>query len=160
MCGIDQGHDLPGTPVITPAGLRIEDFDDLLTRARYVCELPELRNSHVGFVGYGQTQPGDRVLMAVDNHYDRDIVLALTTALRERGAHVDVLTVDAGPDRAFDLLDEVKVTMRRRPWADEPRRWEGLPWVWPLGVHGGRARRRSRPDDAPHGAVGRRRVAP
>jgi hypothetical protein len=137
MCGIDDGHDRPSAPVITPAGLRIEDFDDLLTRARYVCELPELRNSHVGFVGYGQTKPGDRVLVAVDNHYDPDIVLALVTALRERGAHVDVLTVDAGPDRPFDLLDEIKVTMRRCPWADDPRRWEGLPWVEALAEREG-----------------------
>jgi hypothetical protein len=137
MCGIDQGHDLPGTPVVTASGLRIEDFDYLLARARFVSELPELRNSHVGFVGYGQTKPGDRVLMAVDNHYDRDVVPALVTALRERGARVDVLTVDAGPDRPFELLDEIQVTMRRRPWADEPRRWEGLPWVEALAEREG-----------------------
>jgi hypothetical protein len=137
MCGIDDKQAVTDPVQVTESGLRVADFDDLLERARYVAALPELRNSHVGFVGYGQTKPGDRILMAVDNHYDRDVVAALVTALRERGAHVDVMTVDAGPDRPFELLDEVRVTMRRRPWADEPRRWEGLPWVEALAEREG-----------------------
>jgi hypothetical protein len=137
MCGIDGGHEGVGTLQVGESGLRVADFDALLARARYVSELPELRNSHIGFVGYGQTKAGDRVLLAVDNHYDTDVVSALTTALRERGARVDILTVDAGPDRPFDYLDEVRVTMRRRPWADEPRRWEGLPWVEALAEREG-----------------------
>jgi hypothetical protein len=137
VCGIDGGPELPGPVEVNERGLRVADLDALLERARYVCSLPELRNSHVGFVGYGQTKRGDRVLLAVDTHYDPDIVQAVATALRERGAHVDVLTVDAGPDRPFDYLDEIRVTMRRRPWAEEPRRWEGLPWVEALAEREG-----------------------
>src|SRR5262245_19216980 len=66
MCGIDGGHEGVGTLQVGESGLRVADFDALLARARYVSELPELRNSHIGFVGYGQTKAGDRVLLAVD----------------------------------------------------------------------------------------------
>jgi hypothetical protein len=41
---------------------------------------------HVGFVGYSATKPGDRVLLAVDSHYDPDVTEAFAQALRDRGA--------------------------------------------------------------------------
>lgn len=113
---------------------KVEDFDDLLTYARYIRDMPELRSAHVGSIGYGNTKAGDKVLLAVDTHYDPDVVEAVATALREKGAHVDTLWVDAGPDREFDYLDEVRVVMRRGPWSENPRRWEGLPWVEELAA--------------------------
>ncbi|MBI2954530.1 MAG: hypothetical protein HYY30_09465 [Chloroflexi bacterium] len=108
---------------------KVTDFDDLLTRARFIRDLPEYRRARAGFVGFGATKAGDRVLLAVDTQYDRDVVQAVATALRERGAHVDTLWVDYGPDREFEYEDEIAVLMRRVPWAENPRRWEGRPWI-------------------------------
>lgn len=105
--------------------------------ARVLADLPELRRPHVGFIGYGGTKPGDRVLVAVDTHYEDRVVEAIAGALRDRGARVDVLRVDAGPDRVFEDLDEIHVTIRNRPWREDPRRWEGLPWVEDLAAREG-----------------------
>ena len=104
-------------------------FEDLLANARYVRDLPEYRNSHVGMTGYGSTKAGDRILLAVDTHYDPLVVEAVATALREKDARVDVLWVDVVPDREFNYEDEIRVMMRREPWDNNPRRWEGIPWI-------------------------------
>lgn len=138
MCENHTSHEAPlvaggATPEVGET--KVADFDDLLTYARYVRDNPEMRTAHVGSIGYGDTKAGDRVLLAVDTHYDRDVVEAVAMALRERGARVDVLWVDAGPDREFDYLDEVRVIMRRGPWQEAPRRWEGLTWVMNLAQH-------------------------
>lgn len=139
MCGIgeEHGHESPGPAVSVGERLTTVQPADLLTYARHVVALPEMRTGHVGFVGYGDTKPGDRVLLAVDTQYDRDVVEALATALRERGAHVDVLRLDYGPDRPFDYLDELRASMRRAPWDANPRRWEGVPWVEQLAEREG-----------------------
>jgi len=100
------------------------DYRDV---ARLVAGAPETRSPHI--VGYGATKPGDRVLIAIDTHYEQRVADAFAGALRERGATVDVLRVDAGPDREFEDLDEVRVTIRDVPFTKAPRRWEGLPWV-------------------------------
>lgn len=127
MCTVDGGaHAVP--PSAAGGGIpRVEV--DLLAAARAIAAQEEIRCHHVGFIGYGATKPGDRVLLAVDSHYDPAVVEAFATALRERGAAVDTLVLDAGPDREFDYLDEIRVVMRRGPWRDAPRRWEGVPWV-------------------------------
>ncbi len=97
--------------------------------ARLLATLPEQRRPHVGFIGYGGTRPADRVLIAIDSHYEPAVAEAIATALRHRGARVDVLRADAGADREFTDDDEIRVTIRNRPWSEQPRRWEGLPWV-------------------------------
>lgn len=127
MCGSDGGSHTHTGDVLPGRIPRVEV--DLLAAARAIAAQEEIRCHHVGFVGYGATQPGDRVLLAVDNHYDPSVVEAVSEALRERGAKVDTLTLDAGPDREFTYLDEINVVMRREPWHDAPRRWEGVPWV-------------------------------
>jgi len=130
MCdshGGSHDHDA-GAVARTPRGLPVAGVD-LLSAARQITSQEEIRCHHVGFVGYGDTKPGDRILLAVDNHYDQAVVEAFAEALRERGGIVDTLTLDAGPDRPFDYLDEIRVVMRRGPWKDAPRRWEGVPWV-------------------------------
>ncbi|MBI3077673.1 MAG: hypothetical protein HYY85_11950 [Deltaproteobacteria bacterium] len=137
MC--DAADDRAGVIYYTPEGgggrarapeVQVVDLADLLPHARALAEWPERRTTHVGFVGYGSTAPGHKALIAVDREYDPAVPQAIAQALREKGAHVDVLTVDLGsPDKAFDELDEVRVTMRRGPWQDHPRRWEGLPFV-------------------------------
>ncbi len=120
------------------AGSRLPQVTvDLAEAARLIAAQEEIRCHHVGFVGYGSTRPGDRVLLAVDSHYDRSVVEAFSDALHERGARVDVLTLEAGPDRPFTYLDEIDVVMRRGPWHDAPRRWEGVPWVEELAERQG-----------------------
>ncbi|MGH3664542.1 MAG: hypothetical protein ACRDU8_00370 [Egibacteraceae bacterium] len=110
------------------------DTSDLLAVANLIAEDSELRRTAAGFVGYGSTTAGDRVLMAVDSHYDLRVVDAVATALRQRGASVDVMVADAGPDREFSQLDEIRTVIRDVPWEQQPRRWEGLPWVEELAV--------------------------
>ena len=114
-----------------------ERTDDLLRVARILLSEPEVRRTAAGFIGYGATKPGDRVLLAVDNHYESEVVDALVTALRDEGAHVDVIVVDVGPDREFDEVTEIETVMRNRPWAEAPRRWEGIPWVEDLAIRQG-----------------------
>jgi hypothetical protein len=111
--------------------------DALLPYARFVAGEPEIRRTAAGFIGYGSTRPGDRVLLAADTHFEPGVVHAMTSALREKGAKVDVVVVDVGPDREFDDLDELRAAIRRRPWRQEPRRWEGVPWVEDLAAREG-----------------------
>src|SRR5579871_5879388 len=69
MCGIGEqlGHgDSDIIVTETARGLTSVSAPDLLTFARNVVGLPEMRTGHVGFVGFGATQRGDRVLLAVD----------------------------------------------------------------------------------------------
>src|SRR5215472_14066902 len=96
--------------------LEVTGIEAFLEVARKVAREPEVRRTAAGFVGYGSTRGRDRVLLAVDTEHHPLIVDAIARALRELGARVDVLTVDAGPDRPFDELDEIRVTMRREPW--------------------------------------------
>ncbi len=103
---------------------RALDFREV---ARGIADLPEERMPHL--VGYGDTKPGDRVLIAIDSHYEPRVAEAIAEALRAKGAHVDVLRVDVGPDREFDELDEIAAAIRDVPFTRAPRRWEGLPWV-------------------------------
>ena len=111
-------------------GLRSADLSELMPFARQLANARENRNSHIGFVGYNKTVAGNKVLIAVDREYDQAVPNAVAAALREKGAHVDILIADMGdPDREFDYLDEVEVIMRREPWDKNPRRWEGMPYI-------------------------------
>jgi hypothetical protein len=128
-------HDATGTLVRSgPAVLRV---DDLLSYAREICRQEEVRRTAPGFIGYGSTKEGDRVLIAVDTHYDERVVAAVAGGLREMGASVDVVTVEVEADRPFTDTDEVDVIMRREPWTKRPRRWEGLPWIEELAAREG-----------------------
>ena len=106
------------------------ELKELMPIAHALAKWRENRESHVGFIGYGKTVAGNKVLIAVDREYDPSVPRAVAQALREKGAHVDILNIDMGdPDREFDSLDEVRVIMRREPWEKNPRRWEGMPFV-------------------------------
>lgn len=140
MCELPGAPPSPVAQVQADAELLERLQKGTLTAAEVVerlAELPRLRRPHVGFVGYGGVRSGDRVLVAIDTHYEREVGEALAAALRSRGAAVDLLTVDAGPDRPFQALDEVAAVMRDRPFEERPRRWEGLPWVERYAASGG-----------------------
>ncbi len=139
MCAIDEAKaEAQATGNLMEAKLpEVVETDDLMAYAREVAKQAEVRRTAPGFVGYGSTKPGDRVLVAVDTHYDTKVVDAVGRALREMGASVDIITVEVEPDRPFTATDEVDVIMRREPWAKRPRRWEGLPWVEELAAREG-----------------------
>ena len=121
------------------AGLAPEGIPqrNLAAIAGMLANAPEMRSQQVGFSAYGDTKPGDRVLLAVDTHYDPDVVEAVTEALRRRGATVDRIVLDAGPDREFQETDEIEVIMRREPFWMRPRRYEGIPWIEDLAKRRG-----------------------
>ena len=133
MC-CDESHPSLGSMTRTKGIPKIVDLNNLMPYARFLCGEEEVRRTAAGFIGYGMTRPGDRVLFAVDTHYEPLVVGAMMRALREKGAKVDLVTTEAEPDREFDELDEVKTIMRRRPWWEEPRRWEGIPWIEELAL--------------------------
>lgn len=135
MCDIgdDVGIRVGGAPEAGSGGERqihSVALEELMPIARALSGWAETRNCHVGFVGYGKTAAGDKILIAVDREYDPEIPEVVARSLRELGAKVDILKLDMGePDREFGFLDEVRVTMRREPWENNPRRWEGIPFV-------------------------------
>ena len=104
-------------------------LDDLLQVARYLVRQDETRRTAAGFIGYGATKAGDRVLIGVDSQTDPDLTAVVATALREQGASVDVVVAEVEEDREFDDVDEMRVAIRRQPWSELPRRWEGTPWI-------------------------------
>lgn len=130
MCGthgvgvdtIAVGHACDGQPAVV-------GIEELLPVARAIVTEPEIRRTAAGFIGYGGTKPGHRVLIGVDSQTDPAVYEAVARALREQGALVDVVVVQVEEDREFRDLDEIEVSMRREPWVNSPRRWEGVPWV-------------------------------
>ncbi len=111
------------------SSLRGFDISGLMPFAHFLCAEGGLRRTAVGFIGYSGAGKDDKVLIAVDSHYDPRIAESIARALREKGAKVDILVVDVGPDRPFDELDEIRVVIRRGPSRFDPRRWEGTRWV-------------------------------
>lgn len=113
-----------------PGGVgRTVALDDLLSIARQIARGPEVRRTAVGFIGYGATKPGDRVLIGLDTRTDPEITDAVATSLREMGAIVDVVIVQAEPDKKFGETDEIELMIRREPVALRPRPADRIPWV-------------------------------
>jgi hypothetical protein len=128
--GVGISNSVPDEERLKRREFRSADLSELIPFARQLANGRENRDSHIGFVGYNKTVPGNKVLIAVDREYDQAVPNAVAAALREKGAHVDILIADMGdPDREFDYLDEVEVIMRREPWDKNPRRWEGMPYI-------------------------------
>lgn len=124
MCG--QGQPASG---YRSGGVRVVTGVDLQTIARHIADSPEVRRSAAGFIGYGETNPGDKVLIAVPRLTDPDVLEAVVRALHERGARVDTIVMDDEPDRPFRALDEITMMMRREPYHVRLRRGDRAPWV-------------------------------
>ena len=92
-----------------------ESVNELLPVARHLAVGPSRRRSLPQ--GYDM-KAGEKVLLVVNNHYDEVVVKALVTAARERGASVDVIVFDSGPDRDLDEIDEIRSRIRRKHWTD------------------------------------------
>ena len=136
--GVGISNSIPAQLKLRNRGLRTADISELMPFACQLVNSRENRDSHIGFVGYNKTKPGNRILIAIDREYDLDVPHAVAAALREKGAHVDVLVADMGdPDRIFDYTDEIEVIMRREPWDKNPRRWEGMPYIEDFALRAG-----------------------
>lgn len=131
MCGETKATSVAKVMEAGPAGgvRSVVAMTDLLAIAREVVVQPEVRRTAAGFIGYGATEAGQRVLIGVDSQTDPEITHAVATALRELGATVDIVIAETTPDREFTDLDEIGVAIRREPFTDNPRRWEGTPWI-------------------------------
>ncbi len=111
-------------------------------QAEYLAEQPEVLDKTIksyvpGFIGFGNTKPGDKVLIAVDSLMDLTITKAIATALRAKGAIVDMIVVDGGPDRRIEEDDEIGANIRREAWVGREleypyRRYLEIPWVTKL----------------------------
>lgn len=125
MCGFHDHGELSASPDGHGEGPPLEP--DAV--ADFIANEEEIRRTASGFIGYGDTGPGDRVLVAVDNQYEYEAVTCLVDALKRRGASVDVIVEDIGPDRPFTELDELAVLIRRESKELNPRRWDASPWI-------------------------------
>ena len=61
----------------TPPSLPTSTIGELMPYVREICGQKEVRRTAPGFVGYGRTKEGARVLIAVDTPYDRRVVRAM-----------------------------------------------------------------------------------
>lgn len=138
MCGdTEDSLKAPDFEGASTAGVWVgegRDDEELIQMARHLLTIPEQRSAHLGSIGYGGVSAGDKVLVAIDNTYDRHVVSALVTAFRERGARVDLMVTDAGDDRRFGEDDELSAAIRTQPWQERPRRWEGNPHIEELAL--------------------------
>ena len=102
--GVGISNSVPAREQLKRLGLRSADLSELMPFARDLANARENRDSHIGFVGYNKTVPGNKVLIAVDREYDLAVPNAVAEALREKGAHVDVLQLARGDGRHERLL--------------------------------------------------------
>ena len=93
MCGSNVSQGLEEAVEPGPPGgvARVVSVTDLLATARHIAGSDEVRRNAAGFIGYGATGPGQRVLIGVDTQTDPMITDAIAVALREMGASVDVV---------------------------------------------------------------------
>jgi hypothetical protein len=82
--------------------------------------------------GYA-VKPGERVLLAINSFYDSTVVDAIARAIIKAGATVDVISIDMGPERQLEDIDELKGFMHNWPGIEEEneiRKWpERVKWV-------------------------------
>lgn len=134
----EQAWGVPGVGGPVPGPRRgVLDLSDPVDVARFVADQEEFRATADGFQGFGATKPGDRVLLVTDTHYDPRVTQVLSLVLRERGAFVAELVLEAGADREFTEVDEFPAMMRHVSWKQWPRRYEGVHWVERLAADRG-----------------------
>lgn len=135
MCGEHGPSDVAGTRA--GSRVRVVKVTDLRTVAQHIVSSPEVRRSAAGFIGYGDTKRGDKVLLAVPRLVDPEVIEAVVQGFYEVGAKVDVLVLDDEPDRKFEPLDEIRMMMRREPYHVNLRRGDRAPWVEELAERRG-----------------------
>jgi hypothetical protein len=104
-----KGYPAPRYPTVRK---KVSD-EELMKFARHLANSKEYKSNKVGFCAYGDTKKGDRVLILADGMFDRRIVDSIAAALREKGAAVDIILYDVGPDRQVTYGDEVAFFISR-----------------------------------------------
>src|SRR5262245_65689857 len=103
--GVGISNSVPTAERLKRAGLGSADLSDLMPFARQLANARENRDSHIGFVGYNKTAPGNKILIAVDREYDQTVPNGVAAALRGQVAHVDIWIGEMGdPDGGFECL--------------------------------------------------------
>ncbi|MCL4552063.1 MAG: hypothetical protein M1305_00690 [Candidatus Marsarchaeota archaeon] len=97
-------------------GSESEVIEQLLPIARRLVRGPCVRRSLAA--GY-DIKPGERALLVVNSFYDEVVVETMTIALREAGARVDRITLDMGPDRPLEEIDELTGFIHNWPGIEE-----------------------------------------
>lgn len=107
--------------------------EELAYYARYLVNAKEYKSNKVGFSAYGNTKPGDRVLLAAESLIDPRIVTQIQQALQEKNATVDKLLLDMGKDREVEELDEIRFFIGG-PGRPEPEIVSRMlvPWIYDL----------------------------
>ncbi|MEN2738366.1 hypothetical protein ABCS02_11290 [Microbacterium sp. X-17] len=118
---------------------QIDNLEAALEQAKFLADQPEFLDLYSktyspGYQGYGETKPGDKVLIAIGSSVHLAAPLAIAKVLRERGAKVDIVIADEGVDRLITETDEIEANIRREPWKGHedtyrPRRYLEIPWV-------------------------------
>ena len=108
--------------------------EELAFYSKHLANSKEYKSNKVGFSAYGSVKSGDRILLVADNLYDKRIIDSITTALRNKGATVDLLLTDVGRDREVDELDEISFFISRDGVSEGRERELRLEvlWAWKL----------------------------
>lgn len=134
MCGHEHDEAASGRTTRGATGVRVRSMASLQAVAQHVVSSEEVRRSAAGFIGYGDTRRGDKVLIAVPRITDPEVIDAVIAALHGVGAHVDLLVLEDEPDRPFEPRDEITMMMRREPYHVRLRRGDRAPWVEELAA--------------------------
>lgn len=97
--------------------------------ARFLATSKEYKSNKVGFSAYGNTKAGDKVLLAAETLIDSRIVQSIVKALKEKGASIDQLLLDVGPEREVTEMDEIDFFIGR-PGVHEPEMYSRLLVQW------------------------------
>jgi hypothetical protein len=89
-------------------GMRFPGNDpgELARIADYIVKAPSTPQSFLPS-GYG-VKSGERVLLAINTFYDRELVDAVAQAIVRAGAAVDIVCIDMGEERELTETDEFK----------------------------------------------------
>lgn len=105
------------------AGESVPQTPNVEAYVRYLCSVKGVgKRPNVGFVQYSEVSPGDKILLAVTNQHDKELIDAIASELKRKGAKtVDVLAIDVGEDRELKYDDEIKGIIRTEGWWVNPR---------------------------------------
>lgn len=137
MCEEHDEVGISGQVLDEDGELSLESWQHVLSHASLddyarilVEKKQDVQRAQIGFVSYGDVSPGDKVLIAVNNLHEKDLIESIASAIRRKGAKaVDILTVDIGEDRELTYDDEIHGIIRTVPWWVKPRwydYWESI----------------------------------
>lgn len=119
--------------------IRIDGYDDLMEYARALVDKEKMSwdaGEHSDLelgarpgAGY-DVEDGqfERILMVVEDNYDKTVPDALADAMREKGAEVDIVTIEKVPDEIDPWEHELPGVHYGRKWGHPLLNMEGIRW--------------------------------